>query len=98
MDPGQQGSDLSEYMPDNGTIFKSLQQVVEWRVNERNKSCRNQDPQGDEELPRTDGEKAAIVRTLFKAFKSTINGKSSDLVRHRLMAVTASSYLQSCNA
>lgn len=83
LDPNQERSDSSECVPENATIFKSVQQVVEWRENERNRSCRYQD---DEKLPRTDGEKAATGRALFKAFKSTTNGQPSDLVMKHFMA------------
>lgn len=73
-------SDPFEYTPDNATIFTNIQEVDEWRDSEMKKSGRNQDPQDEEEMPKTDEEKAAIVKLLFKAFKSTADGQSSDTV------------------
>ena len=72
-----------DYMPDNATIFTSLEQVNEWREKEKLKAPRgNQDPQKEEELPQTPEEKAAIVKLLFKAFKSTVDGQSnSDVLK-----------------
>lgn len=48
---------------------------------ERKKACRNQEAQDDEEIPRTADEKAAIVKLLFKAFKSTVEGQSNPQVQ-----------------
>jgi hypothetical protein len=73
-------SDPEEYMPDTATIFTSMHEVEEWRNNEWKKSTRTQEDQDEEELPQSQEEKAAIVKLLFKAMKTTVDGKSNPTV------------------
>jgi hypothetical protein len=71
-------SDPLNQTPDNATIFTSLEQVNEWREEEKLKASRNnQVPENENELPRTPEEKAAIVKLLFKAFKTTVEAQSN---------------------
>lgn len=73
-------SDTKEHMPDTATIFTGIQEVEQWRQNEWRKSPRTQDDQNEEELPQSQEEKAAIVKLLFKAFKTTVDGQSNPRV------------------
>ena len=76
-------SDPVGQMPDNATIFTSLEKVNEWREKQKLSASRDgQEPQNENELPRTPEEKAAIVKLLFKAFKCTIEAQSnSDVLK-----------------
>jgi hypothetical protein len=73
--------DPESQTPDTATIFASIEQVQEWREKERVKGSRGHKIQDNNELPKTKEEKAAIVKLLFKAFKTTVEGQSNQNVQ-----------------
>ena len=77
-----------DHMPDTATIFTGIEQVHEWRENQRLKNSHKYKVLEEDDIPETKEEKAAVVKLLFKAFKSTVDGQSNknvqDLFDHQV--------------